>query len=178
MRLLLVVVAALSAGLASAQTGMLGVGGGVSWEVRPEGFSGRDFLRGDDPSLVVTAGAHLGADTLVRLQARDLSRTTLVGGAPWTGRLRAYTVGTDYFVPGTFGQACFSGGVGVYRLDLAGENAPAGVESQEFGWYLGVGEWFRLSHRGRLVGEIVMDRTGHPGTPTLLTANVMLVVQF
>lgn len=178
MRFLCAVLVVLSAGVASAQTGILGVGGGVSWELKPNDFPGRDFRRGDDPSPVLAVGAYLGADTVVRLQGRDLSRTTLVGGAPWNGRLRAYTVGADYLLPGTFGQASFSGGVGVYRLDLAGDNGPTGIETQEFGWYLGVGEWFRLSRRGRLVGEVVMDRTGHPGTPTLLTANVLLAIQF
>ncbi len=178
MRAVVAVVALLSASVAGAQIGVLAIGGGVTWEVQPEAAPDRDWWRGDEASVSVVLGALLSGDTLVRLQARDLSRTTLVGGAPWRGRVRAYTIGADYFLAGTFGQTSFSGGVGAYRLDLEGERAPSGVESQEFGWYVGVGEWFRLSSRSRLVGEVVLDRTGHPGTPTLLSATVMLALQF
>jgi hypothetical protein len=178
MRILCAVVFALSASVAGAQMVLIGVGGGVTWEVDAEAAPDSDWNRGDDASVTFALGAHLTEDTVVRAQLRDLSRTTLVGGAPWNGRIRAYTIGTDYLVPGTFGEACFSGGIGAYRLDLAGENGPDGVETDEFGWYVGIGEWFRVSRYGRIIGEIVMDRTGHEGSPTLVTANLMLAIQF
>lgn len=178
MRALVSIVIVLSATSAAAQVGFLGVGAGVTWELHADAAPGSDFHRGEAASPLVVIGANLSSDTLVRLQARDLSRTTLVGGAPWEGRMRAYTIGADYLLPGTFGEAAFSGGIGAYRLDLDGEGGVDDVETSEFGWYVAVGEWFRITSGGRLIGEIVMDRTGHPGTPTLITASVILAFQF
>ncbi|NWF99773.1 MAG: hypothetical protein HXY19_02355 [Thermoanaerobaculaceae bacterium] len=178
MRTLLAIGLMCTAAVAGAQVGMLGAGAGLTFELHPEAFPNKDWRRGEDFSPVVSFSLNLSDDTAVRLQARDLSRTTRVGGAPWNGRFRAYTVGADYLLPGTFGQASFSGGVGAYRLDLAGERAPQGVEGQEFGWYVAVGERFQLTHTTRLLGEIVLDRTGHADSPTLLTAALMVAVVF
>ncbi len=178
MRTLLAVGVMFAAAAAGAQVGMLGAGAGLTYELHPEAFPGTDWRRGEDVSPVVSLFLNLSRDTSVRLQARDLSRTTRVGGVPWNGRFRAYTVGADYLLPGTFGETSFSGGVGAYRLDLAGEHAPEGIAGQEFGWYVAVGERFQLTPRTRLLGEIVLDRTGHRDSPTLLTANVLLAVVF
>lgn len=178
MRVLVTTMLMLSATVAGAQVGVLGAGAGVTWELHADAAPDSDWHRGDDASPVLMVGANLGNDTVVRLQVRDLARTTLVGGAPWDGNIRAYTIGADYLFPGTFGETSFSGGIGAYRLNLAGATEPGDVETSEFGWYVAAGEWFRISRHGRLIGEIVMDRTGHPGTPTLITANVILALQF
>ena len=48
-----------------------------------------------------------------------------IDGVGWPGKLRAYTVGVDYFFEGIFGQFLISGGLGDYDLELQAQ-APAG----------------------------------------------------
>jgi len=177
-RLLVASLVIVAASGVSAQVLTVGAAGGATWEVNAEAGDGRAFLRGNDLVSAAFIGFHIDEMTLFRLQVRDLQRTATVDGAPWDTRMRAYTVGVDYFVAGVFGEAVFSGGIGAYAQDMAGEHEPTAVATSEFGWYLGVGEWFPLSNRVAATAEVTMDRTGHVGSPVLLTGTVGLAVRF
>ncbi len=162
----------------NAQVLTVGAAGGATWELHAEAGGERTFLRGDDLASAVFVGFHIDEMTLLRLQVRDLPRTAVVDGTPWEARIRAYTVGVDYFFRGVFGEAVFSGGIGAYGQDMAGEHEPSDVATSEFGWYLGVGEWFPLSNRAAVTVEVTMDRTDHAGSPELLTGTVGLAFRF
>lgn len=157
------------AGSAGAQVAWLGAAGGASWTWNGERSS---LVAGDDPAFNLFVGIPLDRDALLRLRGAALSLGDSNGAS-----MRTLGLGVDYFFPGVVGEALVSGGIGGYRLDLAG-NPPSdsGDGSWELGWYLGIGEWFALSGRTRLTVELTWERTRHAGTPTMVAATVGVAV--
>jgi len=177
-RLLLAFLTIVAASVASAQVLVVGAAGGATWELYAEADDEQTFLRGDDLASAAFVAFFIDDFRLLRLQVRTLPRTAMVDGTPWDSRVRAYTVGVDYFFQGVFGEGAFSGGIGAYEQDMAGEHEPAGVATTEFGWYVGIGEWFHLSRRTDITVELTMDRTGHDDSPVLFTGTVGLAFRF
>lgn len=79
---------------------------------------------------------------------------------------------------GGLGETVFSAGLGGYRLDTDTEIVPKSMQATKLGYYIGVGEWFTLSRRWRLVGEVAMHRSENEGTPTIVTATAGVAFQF
>lgn len=167
-----------SASAASGQILWAGLASGTSWTWQAPTAPDQNFLRGSGTAPAAFLGFPLGDDTLVRLQVADLPYEPVFDGVGWPGRLRAYTVGVDYFFFGVFGKALVSAGLGAYSLKLQAQQPPAGMEETEFGWNFGVGEWFQLSRRWRLTAEVRMHRTQNNGNPTIVTATAGLAFAF
>jgi hypothetical protein len=160
-------------------TAIAGAAGAVTWELNPESRPDQDTLYHNSitPSLFV--GLPVMGDTLVRLRALDLPLEQVVGDTVMDGRLRGVVVGVDYFMVSTFGKTVFSGGLGSYQLDL--EGSPDGaedIETWDFGWYVGVGEWVQMTKKTALTFELAYHTTSHPGRPQLLSASLGLAVSF
>jgi hypothetical protein len=168
-----------SASTAGGQVLWAGLAAGTSWTWEAPTAPDQNFLHSSEgaPSAFVAFPFYEG-DSLVRLQVADLPFEPAIDGVGWPGRLRAYTVGVDYFFRGVFGQFLVSGGLGSYELNLQAQNPPDGVEQWAFGWYLGVGEWFQLSRRWRLTAEVKMHSTQNYGDPTVVTATAGLAFAF
>lgn len=163
-----------TASAASGQVAWLGASWGGSWEWQAPSAPSTNFLHSSDGAPAVFLALPLSHDTLFRLKAAELPHIRVIDGVDWPGRYRAYTAGIDYLMPGTFGQASVSAGLGSYRLELKAKNAPAGFNDSKLGWYVGVGEWFTLTRRTRVTAEITMNRTQHDDRPTIFTANMGL----
>ena len=178
------VMALLAATAAQAQlwhspTLVVGGAGAVTWELSPESRPDQDAVFNNSimPSLFV--GLPVMGDTMVRLRALDLANEVVIGDTTSDSRLRGVVVGVDYFMVSTFGRTVFSGGLGSYKLDL--EGSPAGAEELEtwdFGWYVGVGEWVALSRNTRFTFELAYHTTSHPGRPQLVSAAFGLAYGF
>jgi hypothetical protein len=158
---------------------VVGAAGAVTWELNPESRPDQDTLYHNSitPSLFV--GIPVMGDTLVRLRALDLPTEMVVGETTTDSRLRGVVVGVDYMMVSVFGKTVFSGGLGSYQLDL--EGSPDGAEDLEtwdFGWYVGVGEWVPMTKRSQLTFELAYHTTAHPGKPQLLTASLGLAFSF
>ncbi|MBZ5587638.1 MAG: hypothetical protein LAO05_03675 [Acidobacteriia bacterium] len=169
--------ALLALGVASAASGQvawLGASWGTSWEWQAPSAPGTNFLHSSDAAPSVFVAFPMRESTLFRLKAAELPYTEVINGVGWPGRLRAYTAGIDYLMPGTFGQAILSAGLGSYQLDLKAKNPPAAYEESKFGWYFSVSEWFTVTRRSRATVELVMNRTEHAQKPMIFTANVGL----
>jgi|WetSurMetagenome_2_1015567.scaffolds.fasta_scaffold47710_1 hypothetical protein len=171
------VMALLAASAAQAQlwqspTLVLGAAGGVTWELSPDSRPDQDTYYNNSimPSLFV--GLPVMGDTMVRLRALDLPHEVVTGDTTTDSRLRGVVVGVDYFMVSSFGRTVFSGGLGTYKLDL--EGSPTGdaakLETWDFGWYVGVGEWVAMTKNTRLTFEIAYHTTAHPGRPQLVQA--------
>jgi len=157
------------AGSAGAQVAWLGAAGGASWTWEGERSA---LVRGPDPALGVFVGIPLDRDALLRLRGAQLSLGDRDGAT-----MRTVGLGVDYFFPGVVGEALVSGGIGGYRLNLAGPQRAEGDHGRwELGWYLGIGEWFALSRRMRLSVELTWERTRHDGTPTMVAGMLGLAV--
>ena len=76
------------------------------------------------------------------------------------------------------GEVIFSAGLGGYELTVDKGVAPADTESTDFGYYVGVGDWFMLNRRPRLTGELTMNRSENFGKPVLVTASIGLAFSF
>lgn len=175
----LLLAASAQAQLWQSRTMSVGAAGAVSWELSPDSRPDQDYLYNNSimPSLFV--GLPVMGDTLVRLRAFDLAREQVVGADTVDSRLRGVVVGVDYFMISTFGRTVFSGGIGSYLLDL--EGSPAGAEELEtwdFGWYVGVGEWVPMTKDVQLTFELAYHRTSHPGTPQMLSVGLGLAYSF
>ncbi len=166
------------AGTAGAEVMWAGLGVSTNWEFEPVSSPGDDWLHADELSPSLFVAFPVDDDTLFRVRAVDLPHDELLGGEVWAGSLTGVTAGIDYFLPGVFGEAVFSGGIGAYRLSLDADSPPPGVEGTRFGWYLGVGEWFQLSPRMRITTEVTWNRTSHRSRPRILQAGVGLAVSF
>lgn len=164
------VVAMAVAGSAAAQVAWLGANAGATWTWEGERSA---LVRGKDSAWGVWFGVPLDGETVLRLRGNEMPVAGVEGG----GRLRAATVGVDYFFPGVLGEALFSAGLGGYQRRLTSPQFDSGEHGRwELGWYLGIGEWFSLTRRTRLTLEISWDRSRHSGTPTLATAWAGLAV--
>lgn len=177
-RILLVLAAVLFAGLAQAQVLWIGAGAGTTWSYKPDTQPGETFVHGSGSAPAVFAAVPLSDDTLLRLRAQTMPQDTLFGGEVWPGKVQAITLGVDYVLLDPVGQAILSGGLGRYRLDLQAQRPPDGLEDGKFGWYLGVGQWFTMTRRTRVLLEVTMDRCTVPGDPVLVTATGALLISF
>jgi hypothetical protein len=166
------------ASAASGQVVLAGLEAGTSWEWQAPTAPNQNFLHSASGSPTVFLAFPLDNDTLLRLQASDLPHEPVINGEGWPGRLRAYTVGVDYLFTNPLGHASISGGIGAYRLRLQAKHPPAGVEQSKFGWYAGVGEWFRLTRRTQVVAELTMHHASHPDTPTIVAFTAGLALSF
>jgi hypothetical protein len=166
------------ASAASGQILWAGAAAGTSWEWQAPTAPDQNFLHSSDGAPAAFVAFPIDNETLLRLQVCDLPHDVMVDGQAWSGHLRGYTVGVDYMFPGVFGQTVFSGGLGAYQLDLKSHHPPAGVENTEFGWYLGVGEWFVVSRRARVTAQITMHRASFRDTPIIVAATGGLAFSF
>lgn len=171
-------VALAAAGAADAQLLWVGGGASKSWEYDPVSEPDRSWLgsSGLNPTLFV--GVPLADDTLVRLRAFDLPYRAPVGETVSDAHLRGVTAAVDYFFKGPLGETAFSAGIGSYQLDLSGVAPPPGVEGWEFGWFVGVGEWFTVTRQGRVIVDITMHKTQHPGSPAIVALAASFAVAF
>ncbi|MCS7182501.1 MAG: hypothetical protein NZ869_05255 [Thermoanaerobaculum sp.] len=171
-------VLALFPGAVGAQTFFAGGGIGAVWERHAPVAPAKEWFHTTEAGESFFVAVAIDDETLLRVERTDLPRDVMVRGTRWEARLAAWAVGVDYLLPGVFGQAVVAAGVGSYRLDLAARIPPPGVEDSRFGWYLRVGERFRLSRRFFLAAEVSYHRTSHPGSPQLLAAFGSLVASF
>ena len=163
---------------AGAQVLTLGAAGTITNEINPESRPGQTTLSNNTitPSLFV--GFPILNDTMVLLRAIDLPHEQVVGTSVVDSRLRGVTIGVDYLMLSVFGRTVFSGGIGGYKLDLEGSSPPPGVETWDFGWYVGVGEWFPMTRSSQLTLELDYHNTSHPGKPQILSLSVGLAFTF
>lgn len=167
----------LASAAAQAQQVCIGAGGGATWEWQSRFNEDSKFTHHSGASPAVFLGFPLDEDTLFRLRAAELERPVLFVGLPLKGSIRAYTAGIDYFLPGVFGRAAFSAGLGAYQqvLDKKGYDE---LTRTKFGWYVGVGEWFELTRRLELTAEVLLHRTENVEKPSIVTATVGLAFWF
>lgn len=163
---------------ADAQVLWVGAGAGTSWEFNPDARPTRTFTHASTVTPSVFVAFPISYGTLFRLRGIDIPHEVTVTGVRGDSRLRGMTAGVDYFTGGIFGEAVFSAGIGSYKLQPEGSHAPAALGGWEFGWYVGVGEWFPLSARLRATLELSLNRTGHQGEPTIGTATAGLALAF
>jgi len=166
------------ASAASAQVAWVGLAAGTSWEWQAPTAPDQNFLHSSEGAPTAFLAFPLDEDTVLRLQACDLPHVPVIDGEGWPGHLRGYTIGTDYFFTDPIGQSVISAGVGSYALDLKAQHPPAGVEGAKFGWYVGVGQWFRLSRRTRVTTELTMHHTSHRDSPTIVAFTAGLALAF
>lgn len=173
-----VVLASILATAAHGQVVMLGAAGSISGELNPDSRPDEEWLGNTTIMPDLFVGFPILNDALVRLRALDLAHEQAVEGAVIDSRLRGVTIGVDYLLVSTFGRTVFSGGVGGYKLDLEGGGHPPDSEPWEFGWYVGIGEWFPMSKASRLTLELDYHNTAHPGRPQLLSLSVGMAFSF
>lgn len=179
MRLALAVaVAMLVVGVAQAQVAWVGATAGTSFEYKAPTAPDRTWKHRNDPTPSVLVALPLEEGVRLRLGAGEIpyELRLLTGVASCT--LRRYTLGIDYTFDGRLGETVFSAGLGGYRLDTDTDIVPKSMQATKLGYYIGVGEWFTLSRRWRLVGEVAMHRSENEGTPTIVTATAGVAFQF
>lgn len=175
------VAALLTLTLASAASGQVlwaGLAAGTSWEWQAPTAPDQNFLHSTEGAPSAFVAFPLDDDTLLRLQACDLPHEIVINGLGWPGHLRGYTVGVDYMFSNQLGRSVVSAGFGAYHLSLKSKHPPAGVEQSKFGWYAGVGQWFRLSRRSRVTADLTMHRTSHADTPIIVAVTAGLALSF
>lgn len=163
---------------ASGQLVWGGIADGTSWEWQAKTAPGDNFTNSKSSAPAAFVAFPVSENTLFRISAADVPHDVLYGGVAWTGVLHAYTVGTSYLLPGTFGQAVLSAGFGSYHQHLIARRPPPGFDQTKLGWYLGAGEWFPLTWRTRVTAEITMHKTPHQGGTTVFTATAGLAAWF
>ena len=174
-----VVVGLLLAAAAQGQALVVGAAGGTTWELSPESRPDQDWLHNTSIAPSVFVGLPVSGDTLVRLRAFDLPREQVIGDDVVDSHLRGITVGVDYLMTSVFGRTVFSGGVGSYQLDLEGSRPDAAdLETWDFGWYVGVGEWIPMTRRTQLTFELAYHNTSHAAKPQLLSISLGLAFSF
>jgi hypothetical protein len=172
-----VLVGFLWTGLAQAQVVWVGAGAGATWEWQSPVNPDSKFTHHNGASPEIFVGFPIDSDTLFRVRVAELEHPCQYVNETLDGKILAYTVGVDYFVPGVFGKATFSAGLGAYdqKLDASGFEE---LEGTKFGYYFSVGEWFELTRRTRIAVEINYNRTDHINKPLLLTGTVSFVMSF
>jgi hypothetical protein len=168
--------ATLVTGAAQAQMITFGAAGTVTTEINPASRPGSSTLSNNTVTPALFVGFPILDDTMVRLRAIDLPHEQLVGSTVYDSRLHGFTVGVDYMLLSYFGRTLFSGGIGGYQLDIRSSNPPPGVEGWDFGWYVGVGEWFPMSKATRLTIELTYNATSHPDNPQIVALSFGLAV--
>ncbi len=163
---------------AGAQVLMVGAAGTITNEINPESRPGESFHSNNTITPAFFVGVPASSDTLVRLRTFDLPHEQVVADGVAETHLRALTVGVDYLMQGAFGKTLFSGGLGGYKLDVSGSNPPAGLEDWEFGWFVGVGEWFAMTQHSQFTLELNYHNTNHPGRPQILSLSAGLAFTF
>ena len=171
--LLLVVV-----GTAQGQALWVGASAGTTWEYQAETAPDSTWKHWSDASPRVFLSFPVEDATFVRFQVAEMpyGLRLMTGDAECT--LRAYTIGVDYLMDSSMGEVIFSAGLGGYGLTVDKGDAPAGTETTQFGYYVGVGEWYMLNRRLRLTGELTMHRADNLGKPVLVTATIGLALSF
>lgn len=172
------IAAGLVAGAAQAQIVWAGAGFGAAWEYQPDTRPDTTWHRGDGNALSLFIGVPVEDEVVVRVAASDIPYDAPFAGEAWPGRFRAYTLGVDYFFTGAFGRALFSAGAGQYSFLAQAQQPPRDLETKDFGWYVGVGEWFPLTRRSVISAEVAMHRPDTDAKPTLVTAMIGVVVSF
>lgn len=170
--------AGLLAAAAQAQVLWVGAGLGGAWEYEPDSEPGRTWSSGESDAATFFLGVPIDDDVTVRVAATDVPYQTVFAGEAWPGRFRAYTLGVDYFFTGVFGRAVVSAGAGQYGFNAAAQRPPDGLEARDFGWYVGLGEWFPLTRRSVVSVELALHRPDTDAAPSLVTGLVGLVVSF
>jgi hypothetical protein len=173
-----VLVSLLWVGVSTAQELVwVGAGAGGTWEFNSPVSPGTNLTRHSGASPAVFVALPITDDTLFRVRAAELEHPVQFVNTTLDGSIRAYTVGVDYFMQGVFGKASFSGGVGAYQqvLETSGYKELAVTK---VGWYVGIGEWFELTRRTRIVAEVTYHRSDHFDKPNLLTPTVSFAVSF
>jgi hypothetical protein len=165
-------------GSAGAQVLWVGAGLGTTWDIQPSSAASRSLVHNSGSTPTVFVAFPLDSDTLFRIRGVDLPHKAEVDGTAVDSHLRGLTAGIDYFFPSTVSQTSISGGIGGYKLDLVSRHASSSVETWEFGFYLGMGEWFNLSRRTRAVLELNWHHTSHQGTPNILALTASLAIAF
>jgi len=177
-RLLFVVLLFAAAGAAEAQVIWVTAGAGTTFEINPVTEPDETWVHHGDVVPSFSLGLSVNEDLHVRLRATELPYDAPYGGEAWPARIGAVTVGADYFFKGVLGRAVITGGLGWYDLNLKAQTPPSGVEEGNFGWYVGMGEWFEITSRVKGVLELILDNPGSEGNPMLLTATLGVAVTF
>jgi hypothetical protein len=164
--------AVLVAGAAQAQIVWVGAGYGAGWEYKPDTEPGTTWLRGDGDATTIFVGVPIDDDVVVRVAVADVPYQAPFEGEAWPGRFRAYTLGVDYMFTGTFGRSLLSAGAGQYNFRAQAQQPPEDLETKDFGWYVGVGEWFPLTRRSVVSVELTMHRPDTNAKPVLVTGMV------
>ena len=177
-RLLFVALLLAAASAAEAQGIWLTAGVGTTFELNPATEPDETWLHYGDVVPSLALGLPVGEDVNVHLRAAELPYDEFYNGEAWPARINAYTVGAAYFFKGGLGRASITGGLGWYDLKLKAQTPPAGVEGGNFGWYVGVAEWYDMTGRVKAVLELILDYPGSEGNPMLLTATLGVAVSF
>ena len=177
-RLLLAVLLLMAAGAADAQVFWLTAGAGTSFEINPATEPDESWLHRGDVVPSFSLNLSVTEDLHVRLRAAELPYDVAYNDEAWPARFGAVTLGADYFFKGVLGRAVFTGGLGWYDLNLKAQTPPAGIEEGNFGWYVGMGEWFEITRRVKGVLELILDNPGSADNPMLLTATAGISVSF
>jgi len=176
-RFVVMAVLLLGAGAAQAQVLWLGAGTGTSWEWQPQTAPDTKFYHASDQAPTGFVALPLESDTLLRLTVADVQHGVQLDTGAVAGKLRSYTLGVDYFVPGVIGDARFAAGFGAYEFRPKYGLHPE-LKERKFGWYFGVGEWFTLSNRTRFTVDLTMHRTGNLGDPVVVALTAGLALAF
>jgi hypothetical protein len=186
MRYLGVAVAALmlatgaQAQLWQSQSIVLGAAASTTWELNPESRPGQTAFHNTTIQPSVFAGVSVMSDTLIRLRLFDLPHEQVIGTNVVDSRMRGVAVGVDYLMLSVFGRTVLSGGVGTYKLDLEGNatGSDKNLETWDFGWFVGVGEWVPMSKNTNLTFEFAYHQTNHPDRPQFLNVSLGLAYSF
>ncbi|HPC82725.1 MAG TPA: hypothetical protein P5234_05025 [Thermoanaerobaculaceae bacterium] len=175
---LAVAMATLVVGAAQAQVAWVGASAGTSFEYKTPAAPDRTWKHRNDPTPSLLVVLPLEEGVRFRLSAGDIpyELQLLTGRAKCT--LRRYTLGIDYTFDGRSGETVILAGLGGYRLDADTGRVPSSMEATKLGYYVGVGEWYTLSRRWRLIGEVAMHRSENEGRPTIVTATAGLAFSF
>lgn len=163
---------------AHGQALVFGAAGMTTWEINPDSRPAEDWLHNSSVTPSVFVGVPITSDTMVRLRGFDLPRELRVGDEVFDSRLRGVTVGVDYLMMSVFGRTAFSGGIGGYELDVEGTPGAADLETWDFGWFVGIGEWIPMTRNCDLTFELAYHNTSHPGRPQLLSVSLGLALAF
>jgi hypothetical protein len=172
----LVLVAAV--GVTQAQIAWVGGGVGTSFEYQAQANPDKTWTHRIDTTPFLFVALPIAEGTSLRLSAGEIPYNVVLLTGPASGKLRRFTLGIDYTFEGRFADTVFSAGIGGYGLNADTGTVPKSMQKNKFGYYVGVGEWFTLSQRWRLVGEVTMHRTENVGKPTLVAGQVGLAFSF
>jgi hypothetical protein len=152
----------------------LGGSGTITTEINPASRPGQSTLSNNTITPSFFVGFPILDDTIVRLSTIQLPHEELVGTDVYKTRLDGVTIGVDYLLLSFFGRTLFSGGLGSYNLKVQGGSPPPGIEGWDFGWYVGVGEWFPMSKKIQLTMNLNYNTTAHNARPQIVSFSLGL----